>query len=140
MKRLINMHLLKQPIKVSGTVVPGRGAGLRFPTATLSSETKIGIPDGVYASRVQIEGDDTIYEGATSAGVATSVGATESTIETYIFDYNGDLRGKQIKLELVGYIREMQTFESLAELEYAIEKDIEVAKQLLEKAKSQSNI
>lgn len=130
------MHLLKQPIKVSGTVVSGRGVGLRFPTATLFLQTEKEIPDGVYASGIQIENDNAIYEGATSVGVATSVGATESTIETHIFDYNGDLQGKQINLELIGYIREMQTFESLEELEHAIEKDIEAAKLLLKEANS----
>ncbi|MBU1015447.1 riboflavin kinase [Patescibacteria group bacterium] len=120
------------PILLKGTVVRGRGLRLRFPTATLqvSYQSSQEIAEGVYASRMLVDGVS--REAVTSVGVAVSVGAAESTVETNLLDFTGDLVGKEVELELVAFLRPMEHFSSLEELEEAIARDREQGRRILE--------
>lgn len=123
------------PIIIRGRIIHGRGLGskLGYPTANLEAKGKIdNIPDGVYASRMRFENSAHQYQGVTSVGVASTVGAKERTIETYLFDFNGKLYGERVILELMAYLRPMRTFSSLEKLKQVIGKDIVKAKQCLQ--------
>ena len=116
---------------LSGEVVHGRERGRKigFPTANLVSETECVPPDGVYATRVII-GDQGL--GAiTNIGMRPTFGETERSIESHIFDFDRDLYGYRIKLEVIDRIRPEQKFESAQALAVQIATDVRRVKEIL---------
>lgn len=122
--------------KLSGMVVHGQGKGrqARFPTANLACKTGTPLPPcGVYAARVRIE--DSVYAGVTNVGARpTADDRPESTVETWILDYEGDLYGREIELDLLSYLRDISKFDSMESLKAQIDRDAEKTRQLLSKA------
>ncbi len=118
--------MLGYPYTIRGEVVHGRRIGrtLGMPTTNLiPPSTKLLPPCGVYASKTLIEG---IYHtGVTNVGYKPTVGEEEYIgVETYIFDYDSDLYGKMIEVELFYYIRPEMKFGSLEELMIKMREDI----------------
>ena len=111
------------------TVERGRriGTGMGFPTVNQPLGGNICIPKyGVYATRVTV--GENVFFGVTNVGVAPTV--TDAGIpraETNILGFGGDLYGKRIKVEFLGFIREERKFESTEELSKQIAADIETA-------------
>lgn len=111
-----------------GTVVRGNRLGRTwdFPTINmLPDENKIMPPNGVYASKVLLDG---IWKnGVTNIGRKPTVDSKNEIIsaETYIFDYDGDLYGKTLDVRLYHFIREERRFASFGELKAQIAKDCE---------------
>jgi riboflavin kinase / FMN adenylyltransferase len=116
---------------LAGTVVRGRERGrqIGFPTANLESATECIPADGVYATRVGLP--DGLYPSITNIGMRPTFAETARSIETHIFDFNRDLYGARIKLELVERIRGERKFESGAELARQIAQDLSRAKEIL---------
>jgi riboflavin kinase/FMN adenylyltransferase len=110
---------------LSGTIVNGKAMGrtIQFPTANLqlSEDYKLVPKEGVYVVQANIN-DRNIW-GITSIGTNPTVGGTKKTIETYFLDFNEDLYGKKLKIEFLTRIRDEKTFESVAELQTAIQND-----------------
>ncbi|MDP2640962.1 MAG: riboflavin kinase [Candidatus Yanofskybacteria bacterium] len=127
------MRKLDRPILLTGSIVQGRGSGMRFPTATLQTDTELPEP-GVYVSRVILRDRAEWYEGATSVGVASTVGAVNPTVETHLFDFTGNLVGDHVELELLSFIRPMETFRSMRDMEEEIERDITLARDFFRSA------
>ena len=114
--------LLGRPFEVDGVVVGGdrRGGTLGFPTANLRLEPTLLVPTyGIYAGAV----DD--RRAAVSIGVNPHYGGTERRIEAYLLDWEGDLYGDRLVVELWRRLRDERAFESEAELIAQIARDVE---------------
>jgi riboflavin kinase/FMN adenylyltransferase len=114
--------LLGRPVEVDGVVVGGdrRGGTLGFPTANLRVEPTLLVPPyGIYAGAV---GD---RRAAVSIGVNPHYGGTERRIEAYLLDWEGDLYGDRLVVELWRRLRDERAFESEAELIAQIARDVE---------------
>lgn len=113
---------LGRPFEVDGVVVGGdrRGGTLGFPTANLRVEPTLLVPAyGIYAGAV----DD--RRAAVSIGVNPHYGGTERRIEAYLLDWDGDLYGDRLVVELWRRLRDERAFESEAELIEQIARDVE---------------
>ncbi|MBC7188163.1 MAG: bifunctional riboflavin kinase/FAD synthetase [Calditrichaeota bacterium] len=120
-------HLLGRNYTVRGTVVSGRGLGrqLGYPTANIRPAKEKLIPQsGIYAVRVAI-GERT-KRGILNIGVRPTFGGeTEATVlEVHIYDYEGELYGKEIGVEFLGRIRGERRFDSPYDLARQIEADV----------------
>jgi riboflavin kinase/FMN adenylyltransferase len=114
--------LLGRPVEVDGVVVTGdqRGGTLGFPTANLRVDPELLVPRyGIYAGAV----DD--LRAAVSIGVNPHYGGTERRIEAFLLDWEGDLYGTRLVVELWRRLRDERTFASEAELIGQIARDVE---------------
>ena len=131
-------ELLGYAYTLSGTVVHGRGLGhqLGFPTANIEPEALKLIPaPGVYATRICFSDNNpeprtqnpeprTDNPSITNIGSNPTVGNTNTTIETHIPDFKGDLYGRHVTLTFLRRIRGEQRFPSLDALRRQIAADI----------------
>ncbi|MBQ9764042.1 MAG: bifunctional riboflavin kinase/FAD synthetase [Phascolarctobacterium sp.] len=122
-------YMLGRAYTLSGTVVYGnqRGNKIGFPTANLALEAaKIAVPKGgVYAVKVYFDGK--CYEGMGNIGKNPTFGdVEEARLEVNIFDFDGNLYGKEITVAFCERIRGEVKFTSVDELVEQIKKDKEV--------------
>lgn len=121
----------KLSIKIKGKVIHGKGLGkiVGMPTANLDfdiTNTKIDI--GVYASVVYLEKE---YVGVTNIGTRPSVDNDKKiSIETHILDFDRDIYGEIIEIELIEKIRDIKKFKNLEEVKIQVDKDKLVAKKI----------
>ena len=116
---------------LNGTVVSGRHVGrtMGFPTANLhiNSDWKEIPANGVYAGFAEFEAHR--YKAVINIGTNPTVSQeNKSSIEAHVIDFQGDLYGKNIRLEFSKFIRNEQRFDSLQDLQRAITCDVEEAK------------
>jgi riboflavin kinase/FMN adenylyltransferase len=113
--------------KLQGVVVVGNKLGrmLGFPTANMQLyEPLKQLPsDGVYAVIADVAGQS--YKGLTNIGLRPTVRGTARTIETHILDFDRDIYGQPIEVQLLAHIREERRFDSLDALKQQITKDKE---------------
>ena len=104
------------------------GKTLGFPTANQEIQDEVlCAKHGVYLSRVTVDGK--IYKGVTNIGVRPTVSAgVRPRAETFIIDFSGDLYGREIKLELVKFMRGEEKFSSVEALRERIERDVAAVK------------
>jgi riboflavin kinase/FMN adenylyltransferase len=116
---------------VSGRVAQGHGRGrtLGFPTANIVSRTEVLPPDGIYATMLESEGR--LWPSVTSIGVNPTFGDGPRTIESYVFDFAGDLYGRSVKLFWVERIRDEKKFSSVELLVEQIKDDALRAREIL---------
>jgi riboflavin kinase/FMN adenylyltransferase len=120
-------HYLGYHFTLHGTVVEGKQLGrkLGFPTANIeaSDKNKIIPGYGVYAVKVELNGAD--YNGMLNIGTRPTFNnnADNRSIEVNIFDFEGDIYGKEITLKFIGKIRDEKKFETMEMLVYQLEKD-----------------
>ena len=120
--------MLTKPFALFGEVVHGNALGRKMgiPTINVGTDaTKLLPKFGVYAANVYISDSTTPLKAALNIGMKPTVGSEEPTVEAFIIDEAGDYYGKQVKVELIDYIREEKKFATLQDLQYAIERDIE---------------
>ncbi len=122
--------LLGTPYGIMGEVTHGKKLGRTFgmPTANImAGPTKLLPPNGVYFSRVTIHGQT--YRGITNIGLNPTVeNITEKKIETYLYDFNQEVYGEIIEVELLAFKRPEKKFASLEELKQQIAQDMEDGK------------
>jgi len=132
-KLKIANELLGQNYTFSGVIVKGRQLGrtIGYPTANVQvSESYKLIPaDGVYAVRVVVRSQT--YGGVISIGFRPTVNGIGRTQEVFIFDFDADIYGEKMTVELIEYIRPELKFDGLAALIKAIEADCQAAKLVL---------
>lgn len=120
---------------LSGTIVKGKGLGkkLGFPTANLSiSEAYKLIPkDGVYVVSSHI-GGRTVY-GMMSIGFNPTFEGQVRTIETNFFDFEQDLYGNELQIDIIDRIRDEYKFSSVEDLKAQLRKDREVSLSIISK-------
>ncbi|GAM11510.1 riboflavin biosynthesis protein RibF [Geobacter sp. OR-1] len=123
--------LLGRHFSLGGTVVAGhhRGAGIGFPTANIRTEKELVPASGVYAVKVKI--DETIYDGACNIGNNPTFDNDESSIEVFLFDFAGDLYGKELRIYFVTRIRDERRFSGIDELKSAISADVSRCREIL---------
>lgn len=125
-----NMELVNQLLgyayPVTGRVLHGRKIGrtLGLPTTNLlPPKEKLLPPNGVYATRTSLGGE--MFEGITNIGYKPTVGEeSRKGVETYLFDLDRDLYGKELTVHFYGYERPEEKFTSLQVLKERIEKDV----------------
>lgn len=122
--------------RIEGRVEKGdqRGRDLGYPTANLSMDGLHQPKYGVYAVIVDIltgefEGR---YQGAASMGVRPTFGINHPNLESYLFDFKGDIYGEDISVALAEYIRPEETFDDLDALISQMNTDCKNARKLLE--------
>jgi len=127
-------QMLGRPVSILGRVVKGnrRGHTIGFPTANLDPLHEIVPPGGVYACRVELDGDN--YEAVSNIGLRPTVSdQTKPTIESHILDYEADLYGRDIEVQFIEHLRSEKKFSGLEELKTQIAKDVEKARTILSK-------
>ncbi len=113
--------MLGRPPEVEGTVVVGdeRGGTLGFPTANLAVEPQLLVPAyGIYA------GAALGHTAAISIGTNPHYGGLERKIEAFLLDFEGDLYGRRLVVELWQRLRDEQAFESEQALIDQIARDV----------------
>jgi riboflavin kinase/FMN adenylyltransferase len=116
---------LARPPEVEGTVVAGdaRGGTLGFPTANLSVDPELLVPAyGIYAGAV---GE---HRAAVSIGTNPHYGGDERRIEAFLLDFEGDLYGRRLVVELWKRLRNERAFSSERDLIDQIARDVEEAR------------
>ena len=117
---------------IKGSVVPGtgQGRGLGFPTVNLKIDPGWAIPaDGVYATMTHI--NDRIYQSLTNIGSRPTFGGKQRTLETYILDFQGDLYGRELTIDIVQRLRDERKFPSVADLKKQIAEDVQKGRTIL---------
>jgi riboflavin kinase/FMN adenylyltransferase len=118
-------RMLGRPFELDGTVVGGdqRGGTLGYPTANLLLEADLACPRyGIYA------GAALGHRAAISIGTNPHYGGTERTIEPYLLDFDGDLYGRRLVVELWERLRDEAAFASEEELVAQIARDVEATR------------
>ena len=127
-------RLLGRPYSMVGRVVLGNQLGrkLGFPTANLRLGRKRTPLQGIFA--VRVHGIDGLPNAPAVASLGTrpTVGGTVPLLEAHVFDYSGDLYGREIEVEFVSKLREELHFASLDELVVQMNEDAAQARVLLE--------
>jgi riboflavin kinase/FMN adenylyltransferase len=128
-------HMLGHLHRIEGPVVPGdqRGRELGFPTANMSIDGLHPPKYGVYAVLIDIlSGPYTgQYQGAASLGERPTFGVNIPNLETFIFDFSGDIYGAEISVALVEFQRPELKFDSLDALIVQMRDDCEQSKTIL---------
>lgn len=125
------VSLLGRHFSLAGMVVHGhhRGQGLGFPTANLVTEKELIPCNGVYAVKVRI--GDATYDGACNIGPNPTFGEDATTIEVFVFDFAGDLYGRDVRLYFIDRIRDERQFPDAATLQKAIAADVSRCREIL---------
>ncbi len=124
--------LAGHPFSLYGQVVTGtgRGASLGFPTANLNIKPAQALPpDGVYASWAYIDGK--AYQSLTNIGKNPTFGGGERTVEAYIVDYQGDLYGHELKIDIIERLRDEKRFNTAEELKKQMAQDVKQGRAIL---------
>ncbi len=119
---------------VEGIVVTGdhRGRELGFPTANVLGDEAVPLPDeGVYAGYVT-RADGAVFIAAISIGRRpTFYDETGSClVEAHLLDFDGDLYGERLRVEITEHVREQRRFASVEELVGQIRDDVEMVRSL----------
>lgn len=113
-------EMLGRPYELEGRVVQGdqRGRVIGFPTANLAVDhaRKVVPKTGVYAVRASVAGSEVWYGGMMNIGVRPTFGGTELRQEVHLFGFDGDLYGRQLRIEFVERIRDERRFEGIEAL------------------------
>ena len=118
-------QLLGRPAEVDGTVVLGdqRGGTLGYPTANLATLPELLVPAyGIYVGAARGR------RAAISIGVNPHYRGEERRIEPHLLDFEGDLYGQRLVVEVWQRLRDERVFESEAELVAQIARDVEAAR------------
>ena len=111
-----------------------RGRTIGFPTANMRLVDCLKPAFGIYAVRAKILEDDRIismHDGVASFGMQPMFQVATPLLETYLFDFDGDLYGKHMAVELVAYLRAEAKLEGLPALKAQIAKDSDDARKVL---------
>ena len=129
-------RLLGRPYSMRGRVVPGQQLGRTwgFPTANIRMRRRRVPISGIFAVRVRGIEDGPgarAYGGVASLGTRPTVGGVEPLLEVFVFDYAGDLYGRELEVEFLAHLREELHFESVELLLVQMRSDAESARALL---------
>jgi riboflavin kinase / FMN adenylyltransferase len=117
--------LLGRPPEVEGTVVAGdaRGGTLGFPTANLRLDPQLLVPAyGIYAGAAED------HRAAISIGTNPHYGGAERRVEAHLLDFDGDLYGRRLVVQLWRRLRDEAEFRSEEELVAQIARDVEATR------------
>lgn len=117
--------------RVAGEVIGGdkRGAGLGFPTANIAISDGFALKYGIYAVRVHTR--QGCYDGASYLGTRPSFDDGAAVLETFLFNFDGDLYGQEIAIEVIDFLRDDEKFAGAESLQAQMKKDCDKARTLL---------
>ena len=122
---------LGRPYRLSGTVVVGKQLGrtIGFPTANVQVEQYKFLPKGgVYVASARLS-DGRIYRSVVNIGTQpTTPGTHNLAIEAYLLDFNEDIYGQHLILDLLAFLRPEKKFASIEDLVRQIGMDADTAK------------
>ncbi len=107
----------------------GRGTGLGFPTANIRLAEGQSLRHGIYAVRVGVDG--AWHDGAAYLGTRPTFDAGAPLLETFLFDFDGNLYGRTIKVRFVDFVRPDAKFRSGTDLAAQMRADCEKAQAIL---------
>jgi riboflavin kinase/FMN adenylyltransferase len=120
-------RLLGRPFSLRGPVVTGdrRGSTLGFPTANIAIGLDRALPEyGIYVTRAYVR--ETVYESCTSVGIRPTFDVEpRPTVETFILDFDKNIYGQEMRIELLERLRGELKFESVDDLVAQMHRDIE---------------
>ena len=117
-----------------GKIVRGAGIGkeLGFPTANIEVSDQILVPrDGIYATFATLANSK--YMSVTSIGNRPTFEDNGHSVETFILGLQSDIYGSILKLEFVSWLRDQVKYVNIEDLKDQIDKDVQIAKEILEK-------
>jgi riboflavin kinase/FMN adenylyltransferase len=126
--------LLGRPHAIRGPVVRGneRGRTIGFPTANIAVTPDRALPAfGIYVTRATTGGRT--YASATNIGINPTFNDPRPSIETYLLDFEGDLYGRELRVELLHRIRDEAKFDSIDQLVEAIGADVQTVRDYFKK-------
>ncbi len=126
------LGLLGRPYQMCGEVVHGKKIGrkLGFPTANIKLETNYALPpEGVYAAKVKFDGKE--YVASANLGYNPTFNNENISFEVYILDFEGDIYGKRICVDIIEFLRDEENFNNKEELIEQMNKDILYTRNLL---------
>ncbi len=119
-------RLLGRPFSLRGPVIRGdqRGRTLGFPTANIAIGLDRALPSyGVYVTRAYVR--ETAYESCTNIGIRPTFNVEpRPTVETFLIDFDEDIYGQELRIELLHRLRSELRFDSADELIDAMHRDI----------------
>ncbi len=126
-------ELLGAPWVADGVVEGGekRGRTIGFPTANIHLGELIHPRHGVYAVRARVAGEAAWRDGVANFGRTPTTGLRDPLLETFIFDFDGDLYGKTLEVALIAYLRPELKFDGLDEMVAQMGEDVMAAKAAL---------
>ena len=132
-------QMLGRRFSVCGRVAHGAKLGrtIGFPTANVALKRQVIPVSGVYAVDLWLNGQR--YPGVANIGDKPTVNGSQSLLEVHLFDFSGDLYGKQVEVELRHKLRNEQKFASFALLKEQIQRDAAAARQWFAQAASKPN-
>jgi len=124
-------RLLGHPYRVSGTVLRGAGRGrtLGFPTANLRPDAPLILAAGVYAARVTW--DAVSADAVVNVGYRPTFDEHQYWVETYVFDFSGDLYDRHLSVDFLHRIRAETKFDGVEALKRQVAADMDAARRLL---------
>ena len=129
-------NFLGRPFSITGTVVPGlkRGREIGYPTANIKQPHEMLTPgDGIYATKTFVNGSNDLANliSTTSIGTNPTFEERNRTVECHILDFNGDIYGKELRVEFHNRIRAELKFDTVGDLVTQMEDDLMQTKRLL---------
>lgn len=123
---------LGHPLTVIGEVIHGKKIArtLGYPTANIKISNRLYPPLGIYGAYVKIENSDNnkvkkILNGVVNVGLNPTLKPGELSLEVHILDFDEDIYGEKLNIQLVKYLREEKKFESIEKLISTIKNDVE---------------
>ncbi|MDP7142049.1 MAG: bifunctional riboflavin kinase/FAD synthetase [Alphaproteobacteria bacterium] len=119
--------------EIEGIVVQGdqRGREIGYPTANVHLDETLHPAYGIYATYVQVEGEEIWRPSATNIGIRPMFEVEIGQVESYIFDFDRDIYGKSLRIKPVQRLRGEAKFDSLEALITQIEQDCDQARKIL---------
>ncbi len=126
-------ELLGWQWEMRGEVIKGdrRGRELGFPTANFQVGNTVHPAYGVYAARVQVQGEGEWLPAATNIGIRPMFKIPTAQVESFIFDFDREIYNKTLRVRPVQFLRGEARFESLDELTNQMQKDCTQAREIL---------
>jgi riboflavin kinase / FMN adenylyltransferase len=126
-------RFLGAPFHMRGTIAHGdkRGRTLGFPTANLVPDPRLVVPDhGIYACRAQIDGER--YVAAVNVGVRPTFKTGRGLlVEAYLLDFEGDVYGRELRLDFLERLRGERRFDSVDALVEQMGRDVDETRRLV---------
>ncbi|MBE7220489.1 MAG: bifunctional riboflavin kinase/FAD synthetase, partial [Caulobacteraceae bacterium] len=129
--------LLGHAYSITGTVLPGQRLGrtLGFPTANLVADPSCRLRHGIYAVRAHVHEDHRdgrTWDAVASWGRRPTVEADGAPLlEVFLFDFSGDLYGREMRVDFVAFLRGEAKFETLEAMTAQMHQDVADAKAAL---------
>lgn len=125
-------RLLSRPFAIQGAVIHGdkRGRTIGFPTANMELGTYLRPAYGVYAVRVRLP-DGGLVDGVANLGVRPMFDPPRELLETFIFDFSGDLYAQTVEVALIERLRGEEKFDGLDALVAQMDRDMARARAIL---------